>query len=366
LYGLGAIKGLSIAAIEPLLEERAKNGAFLDWSDLAKRVNLHSVGKKNLELLIISGAMDVFGFDRRQAMAFLPQVVRASRERFLSEQEGKANLFDAAFGPSDDQETAEPCDTGIGVRFPDKPKKLSFRHIDFKSQKKILGFFLGSHPLDIYERDVATFGQGRLDDIIKGKFSLPPRAGSQEVRLVAYLENRFDRTLKSEKKMRSLRLSCPSGVTEGVLFEEYFPEEPTDLDQPVAVKALIRKRYDSDELQIQIQGIMGLEHYRIRCLKNLCLAIDEGALADPQIAAKLQNLCKSNPGPLAFHLIVISADGSAVWMRQQKYFVSCSDALIEGFLDIHPSCSIDYKALPTPTQRPRPVTSSQPDNQLPS
>ncbi len=349
-YGLGAIKGLSVSSLQPLMEERAKNGPFKSWEDLSLRINLHSIGKKNIELLITAGAMDHLGYEREQAMRFLPKLVRASQQRFLSEKEGQESLFGVSSEKEQSQDNEQGAD--IGVSLPKKPKTIRYKHSDYKKQKKILGMFLGRHPLELYQRDVDTFSQGSLEDIVKGKYALPKKVNSQEVRLVGYLENRFDRILKSEKKMRSLRLSCTAGVTEAVMFEEHFPEIPTELDQPIAMKALIRKRYDSDDLQIQIQGVMGLEEYRIRCLKNLCLSIGEEALRDSTLQTQLQNLCKAHPGPLAFGLRVFSSTDEVVWLRQEKYFVSCSDAFIEAFLALDESCSLSYKPMPPPNLNP--------------
>jgi len=352
MYGLGAIKGLSISSLRPLLEERDQNGLFKSWEDLGLRLNLHAIGKKNIELLITAGAVDHFGYERQQAMKFLPKLVRASQQRFMSQAEGQDDLFDLSIAETGLDASA----ADLGVSLPAKPAQLRFRHEDFKKQKKILGMFLGMHPLEIYQRDVDAFSQGSLGDFISGRFSLPKKSNSQEVRLVGYLENRFDRTLKSEKKMRSLRLSCQSGVTEGVMFEENFPDEPTPLDQPIAVKALIRKRFDSTDLQMQVQGIMGLEEYRLRCLKNITLSISEMALRSNTVQKDLRDLCMANPGPLAFHLRVTSDAGETVWMRQEKYFIACSDNFIESFLALDDSCRLSYKPLPAEASKtPKPV-----------
>ena len=59
-FGLGAIKGVGESAVLQLIEEREKNGLYKDIYDLAERVNLNSLNKKNLEAMAVAGAFDCF------------------------------------------------------------------------------------------------------------------------------------------------------------------------------------------------------------------------------------------------------------------------------------------------------------------
>ncbi len=59
-FGLGAIKGVGESAVLQLIEEREKNGLYKNIYDLAERVNLNSLNKKNLEAMAVAGAFDCF------------------------------------------------------------------------------------------------------------------------------------------------------------------------------------------------------------------------------------------------------------------------------------------------------------------
>ena len=61
-FGLNAVKGVGENAVDEILNERDKNGAFSSIFDLTGRVNLRAVNKRNLENLAKSG---VFDFDQR-------------------------------------------------------------------------------------------------------------------------------------------------------------------------------------------------------------------------------------------------------------------------------------------------------------
>lgn len=55
------IKGLSTISIESIIEERNKNGKFLDFVDFVKRVIHKNVNARILEILIDAGTMESFG-----------------------------------------------------------------------------------------------------------------------------------------------------------------------------------------------------------------------------------------------------------------------------------------------------------------
>ena len=59
-FGLGGLKGVGEAAIESIIHERKKNGAFKNIFDFIKRVNQRTVNKKSLESLAYAGAFDCF------------------------------------------------------------------------------------------------------------------------------------------------------------------------------------------------------------------------------------------------------------------------------------------------------------------
>ncbi|MCX7188898.1 MAG: DNA polymerase III subunit alpha, partial [Methylotenera sp.] len=58
LYGLGAVKGTGLAAIEVILQARHKDGPFKDLFDFCNRLDLRKVNRRVVESLIRAGAFD--------------------------------------------------------------------------------------------------------------------------------------------------------------------------------------------------------------------------------------------------------------------------------------------------------------------
>lgn len=132
-FGLSAIKNVGQAAIDSILEARAKK-PFVSLLDFCNRVDLSKVNKKTVESLIKSGAFDSFG-NRASLLITMPELMSKVSRVKKQESDGQATLF----GDEPEQEEAT---IDIGVYDVDDfslEEKLSF-------EKEFLGFYLTSHP----------------------------------------------------------------------------------------------------------------------------------------------------------------------------------------------------------------------------
>lgn len=68
-YGLGALKGVGSKAIDTIVEEREKNGPYVDFYDFLERVGRGTVNKRVTEALIKAGAFDSIHPNRAQLFA---------------------------------------------------------------------------------------------------------------------------------------------------------------------------------------------------------------------------------------------------------------------------------------------------------
>ncbi len=133
-FGLGAIKNVGAGAIEPVINERIKNGGYKSIEDLCRRGNLQATNRRVMESLIKAGALDCLG----SRGALLNSVTRilalAQREQRLRDT-GQSTMFDL-FGdkasvplpeleltPADvsDREKAFWEKELLGVSFSEKP-----------------------------------------------------------------------------------------------------------------------------------------------------------------------------------------------------------------------------------------------------
>ena len=129
LYGLAAIKGISSASMQEMIEER-KKGKFQNYCDLLARV---SIGKADMEKLIVSGALDKCGFSRTALKnAILPAF--AIKNKYIK-----------------DYTTEEICrklKEEISLsQSSDKENWL----LQLNEEKELLGAYISGHPLEQFK-----------------------------------------------------------------------------------------------------------------------------------------------------------------------------------------------------------------------
>ena len=72
-FGLGAIKGVGVKAVEAIVKARQQTGPFKSLDDFFERVSTREVGSGCAETLIRAGAFDFLGARRAQLLAILPR-----------------------------------------------------------------------------------------------------------------------------------------------------------------------------------------------------------------------------------------------------------------------------------------------------
>jgi len=150
LYGLGAIKGVGLAALEGIIEERSNNGAYKDLYDLCRRVDGRKVNKRVLEALIKAGALDPLGPNRASLLARLQNAMQMAEQYQKNASIGQDDLF----GSSVDEDAIAPVDE-ITLEEWEEEHRLTL-------EKETLGLFLTGHPIERYEAELKHFTDCRL------------------------------------------------------------------------------------------------------------------------------------------------------------------------------------------------------------
>ncbi len=140
-YALNAIKGVGTNVIDAIVEDRGRNGEFLDFQDFCSRVTALStdVNKRVIENLIKAGAFDSFGNTRKQLMSFYSRILDSLASSKKNDLEGQMSLFD--FAPQEVRQQYAITMPDVG-EYP-KEMKLAF-------EKEVIGVYVSGHPLDDY------------------------------------------------------------------------------------------------------------------------------------------------------------------------------------------------------------------------
>ena len=155
-FGLQAISGMGEAASSVIIAEREKNGPYTDIFDFLKRVDMHSVNKKNMEVLVKAGAFDGIGTMHRAQYfykenqlettpTYLDQLVRWAIRR----QDGAASNQMSIFSMS--EELAEEDHPPI-------PECAEWSTIErCRAEKEVISTYLSGHPLDDFKYEMKMF-----------------------------------------------------------------------------------------------------------------------------------------------------------------------------------------------------------------
>ena len=147
LYGLGAVKGTGLSAIEVILKERKESGHFLSLFDFTSRLDLRKVNRRAVESLIRAGAFDTLHENRASLLASVNLAISVAEQTHANV--GQNSLF----GESDTPQI------GLVEMTPWEDK------LKLTEEKAALGFYFSGHPFKYYEKIISGFVSDQLANL---------------------------------------------------------------------------------------------------------------------------------------------------------------------------------------------------------
>ncbi len=143
VFGLMGIKGMGESAAEEIVNKRNEGGPYKDFSDFLDRVDLKTVNKRAIEVLIKTGAFDKLGKNRPTLLQNMEKAVDYAEAKKSGNEYGQASLFEN----TDEKEFPD----FVFEEIPDEPKmeKLNL-------EKELIGCYVSGHPLDDYRKAINT------------------------------------------------------------------------------------------------------------------------------------------------------------------------------------------------------------------
>ncbi|MBL7729591.1 MAG: DNA polymerase III subunit alpha, partial [Chitinophagaceae bacterium] len=288
-FGLGGLKGVGEAAVESIIEERKKNGAFNNIFDFIKRINQRTVNKKTLESLAYAGGFDCFtGYHRAQyfhlpdgeTMNGLERVIKYGQ--VMSAQ--SMSTTNTLFGDLPVSMEIPP------PRIPDcTPWPLI---VQLDKEKEVTGIFLSGHPLDNYRFEMRHYGVTPIADFneFKESIKMQPNPG-RSFRLVALVSDAQHRIARSGNKYGNFVIEDYSGKTEFPLFSEDYMRLTPILQQgsTVLITGYFKPRFNQDAFEFKVTGVTLAETMKRAMTKAVTIE------AHPQAISKdLVNFVEKN------------------------------------------------------------------------
>lgn len=211
-YGMSAIKSIGDAVVDAIIEEREANGKFKDLQDFINRMSGKEANKRTVESLIMAGAFDSFGVNRRQMTMVYPGIIDQVNDEKKKNASGQMSLID--FMQEEEAKAFE-------IKYPDVPEFS--RDILLSGEKEILGLYVSGHPLD----DVKDMLE-KLTDITTADFVIDEETQETVAKdntqytlggLIAGINHKVTRT---GENMAFIQIEDLFGTVEVVVFPRVF------------------------------------------------------------------------------------------------------------------------------------------------
>ena len=290
-FGMAAIKGVGEAAVETIIKEREKNGAYKNVYDFFERIDYRAVNKKTLENLITAGGLDSFGYHRAQYLrelnpgssssaTVLDTLINYGQRKQQDAMSMQASLFGDLEGFDVVKPPIADCEPWHDY---EKSKK----------EKDLIGIYLTSHPLDPYKLEM-QFLCTPLEELNNGLESFKNR----EITIAGIVTSKREGKTKNGKDFGILTLEDFSGTHELAFFgkdyanfHQYFL-----LETAVYVKGKVGDKWGKkDELAFNIQNMGLLDTIAENAIRSITVQVNITSLT-PEIIEEMSHLFVTNEG----------------------------------------------------------------------
>ncbi len=281
-FGLAAIKGVGLNAVQAILDERKANGPYKSVYDLVERINLTTCNRKVIDSLALAGAFDRFGVNREDfektddEPSFGELLVRYG-QRFQTQ---KANQTASLFGDIEEIDTAKPEPSHRNTW-------TDIQRLD--REREFVGLYLSAHPLDKYYTEVEYGCNVKAQD-----YSTVKQLENFDYVLGGLVVENKELVSRNNSKFAVVKVEDYTGTAElrlyGRNYETFAPQFV--VGKPVAVRFTFqRSRYaradSADKMYFTIISVSNIEGVRSDLVRGITLRAGELCLLNDRFSELL-------------------------------------------------------------------------------
>ena len=297
-FGLAAVKGIGISAVQAIIDERTKNGPYKNVFDFVERVNLSNCNRKCLESLALSGAFDLIQNNLPREAYFAEN----GREMFLDTLVRYGNRYQA-----DMQQSANTLFGGMMavdiVRPPLPANYEMWSDIErLNKERDLVGIYLSAHPLDEYAAILNYVCNTKVTELD----NLEALSSKAEVTFGGIVNSVSTGYTKKGNPMGTVIIEDYSGQHKIALFGKDWGAHKDSFYEgvPVFVRAKSEPgQWDATRFNLNIRSVEMLSDVKDSLITKVTLSIPLDKLTE-EMVQDLQELTKNNPGnaQLSFYI----------------------------------------------------------------
>ena len=290
IFGLQGIKSVGLAALENIIEERKKE-PFYDLLDFCTRIDLRTSNKRVLEHLIYAGSFDKLSGNRLQQISELTKIIDISLEKKREKETGQIGLFSTL------------------IKNPGQKQAYSFEPLEemaekekLEKEKEVIGFYLSSHPLDTYKKQLQLLDISTFDAIFKN-LNITNLNPEQELITVGCGIKKSIKTITTKKgeKMAFMQLEDKESSAEIIIFPKLYQKVSQLLNSCDAFVVKGALDVTARKLKIKASEIASLESFIDTWREIPKAKISFPATATEELIEKVTKTFKSGKTSLTMH-----------------------------------------------------------------
>ncbi|MSP81577.1 MAG: DNA polymerase III subunit alpha [Alphaproteobacteria bacterium] len=258
-YGLAAVKGVGLQAMEAVVAERRRGGPFADLADFADRVDSRAINRRQLEGLVRAGACDGLNPNRAQVLAGIDAMIARAGAAARSRDSGQVGLFDGGEA------------IRVPLPLPDVPDWAPVERL--RQEHDALGFYLSAHPLTAYVPALAKLGVPSSSSLA----AMLANVDEAEFRLAGVPIARRERTGNHGRRFAFVQMSDVSGTYEVVMFHDILAASRDLLDSGAPLLLLVDARRDGDTVRLAARTVQALDRVVAASTQSLRVVLDASA-----------------------------------------------------------------------------------------
>ncbi len=229
-YALAGLKGVGEKAMESIVEERNKNGAFKDIYDFAQRIDSKVINKKQFESLSKAGAFDCLNDNRAQMLGSCELLLKYSH----AIDEERSSAQNSLFGDSTQSLPVPPLERAVKW---DPLEKL-------RNEFEAVGFYLSAHPLDSMSTQLKRLRVVKSSEIAEALAKSP----SSRLRMAGIVVKKQEKISQKGNKFAFMQVSDTGGVYEVTMFSDVLSSsrEILTAGTPILLSVDVDKREEGD------------------------------------------------------------------------------------------------------------------------
>lgn len=281
-YALAAVRNVGAHAMQAVVAERSRRGAFKGLPDFADRLDPKSVNRRQMENLALAGAFDALEPQRERVHAGVEMMLRQANSASLEREAGQANLFDGAL-------------SGAERRF-DLPKADAWSTMErLKREREALGLYLSAHPLEAYTGVLAA-------KRVTSAAEIPAKlaSGATSLLLAGTVERCTERRSARGNRFAHVAFSDPTGDFEVTLFSEILTAAKQLLEPGTSVQVTAEASTVNDTVRLTAQGIQAMDEVAAKHAAGLRVWLE-----GPEPVADIRRILGTGNGGRAEVAIVV-------------------------------------------------------------